>query len=155
MFKFIATNELDGQRLIYRKSEYSIDTIPVRNSDICILIDYLQIGFDSVSNACTQIFGFFPQFQFSERREFSIPNAQKGVLLLNSEKYGLEAGDSLCLKQTGDWISVYSDKTKYIYFGKPQLSFNVSYIKFFPCCIAAINDAGELEGLWMLIDIEE
>ncbi|NQM31041.1 hypothetical protein HO415_10385 [Streptococcus suis] len=103
MFKFIATNELDGQRLIYRKSEYSIDTIPVRNSDICILIDDLQIGFDSVSNACTQIFVFFfPQYQFSERREFSIPNAQKGVLLLNSEKYGLEAGDSLRLKQTGD-----------------------------------------------------
>lgn len=155
VFKFITTNELGNQKLVYRKSEYSLDTIPTINSDIYIFLDNLQIGFDSSNNCCTQLFGYFPQLIFSEKKEFSIPDAQKGILMLCEEEHDFISGDSVRLSQAEKWVLFYSESTGYIYFGNNQLSDGIEYLEFFSNCIAAINDSGELEGLWLLIDFGE
>ena len=61
MFKITKEYDMNYRRLVYRPEEYSFDSIPLKNSDYYILFDTLQLGFDSESNACVQIFGFFPQ----------------------------------------------------------------------------------------------
>ena len=81
MFKITKEYDMDYRRLVYRPEEYSFDSIPIKNSDYYILFDTLQLGFDSESNACVQIFGFFPQVLQAEERDVLIPNSNKGSII--------------------------------------------------------------------------
>ncbi|MGT2964052.1 hypothetical protein [Streptococcus acidominimus] len=151
MFSYIITKQLDNKKIVYKKSEYSIDTVPIVNSDIYILVDDLQIGFDLTTGYFTQIFGYFPQLLFCDKKDFVIPQSQKGILTLDIKEFEISSGESIRLKSSKEWITFYSERTDYLYFGKESLSKRVTYIEFCPNCIASVNENGELEGLWLLI----
>ncbi|HHT7755649.1 TPA: hypothetical protein ACT2GM_001647 [Streptococcus suis] len=152
MFGFIIVDKIGEEKLVYIKSEYSFDTIPTVNSDGYILVDNLQIGFNMTTGYFTQLFGYFPQLLFCEKKDFLIPNAQKGILTLDIENSILSSGDSIRLKMSEEWVTLYSEKMNYVYFGKEVLSQCIEYIEFCSGCIAGIAKTGDLEGLWLPIN---
>lgn len=152
MFSYIITKQIDEKRLVYKKSEYSFETIPIVNSDGYILVDNLQIGFNMTTGCFTQLFGYFPQLLFCEKKDFVIPHAQKGILTLDIKNSILSSGDSIRLKTSEEWVTFYSEKINYVYFGKGALSQCLEYIEFCSGCIAGVAESGDLEGLWLSIN---
>ena len=155
MFKITKEYDMNYRRLVYRQEEYGFDSIPLKNSDYYILFDTLQLGFDSENNACVQIFGFFPQIVQAEERDVLIPNSNKGSIILLLDECQLDLGDSIRFVQSDSWVSYYSPSKGYTYFGKEKLSDSVEYVEFYPDCIAALNEKGDIEAFWLKVNFEE
>lgn len=153
MFKMIITNDVDDKTLIYRKFEYSVDTIPMMNADITVLVADLYIGFDSQTTYCNQIFGYLPQFLFAEEGFFTVPTAPRGILALDTACLAINSGETIRLADSEQWISLRSAETRHVYFGKETLSQEIQCLELYPNCVVALNLQGELEALWLSIQL--
>lgn len=133
--------------VIYNEEEKSFDTIPKLNSDIELVISYVNIGFDSETMMANQVWGFLPKECWRES-EIECPiNLKKVDLKLKTE---LEPG-SWRLDRENQWKAYYNSKTKWLCIGTPDLAIGDEYIAFLENTVSVLNFTGELKALWIQI----
>lgn len=133
--------------IIYNEEEKSFDTIPKLNTDIQLVISYINIGFDSETMIANQVWGFLPKDCWIES-EIECPlNLKKATLKLKTE---LEPG-SWRLDRGNQWKAYYNSRTKWICIGTPEIVIGDEYIVFLENAVSALNSSGELKALWMRV----
>lgn len=87
MFKLSVKLEdkiISGQ-IEYNNEDGSLDFIPRVNSDISLLISYINIGFDSILMTANQVWGFTPRESWHEELLFIKSKGNKGATKLEQK----------------------------------------------------------------------
>jgi len=121
----IVKSNNNGGKLVYVKESHSLMSVPKINSDITLLLAYINIGFDSETMTATQVWGFHHDFNWI-KRELSPPSYVKGKLSLDIE---LEGRDSKRISSANNWKTYQDEKSGCICFGNPETTGD--YIEFF------------------------
>lgn len=141
---YIDYNErLEHKQVIYRKNEYSFDTVPYEY-EIDFEIEVNTLFLTVVDSKIIQLNGFCGVTK--RNLYYDVPKAKKGVLkLLDSEKYISLAGTTKLNDK--DWETVINPQTGWICIGDPQKQGYT--VEFIDNCIAVINKNQELIALWI------
>lgn len=118
--------------------------MPSRNSDITLLINYLQIGIDSETMAVQQVWGLDPYERWIEST-LSMPIYTIGEL----QGWGdITPGLSYRIGWGEKWSVKFDPITGWVCIGETEMSENDSAIKFAEDTIAVLNN-GNLKSLWL------
>ncbi|GGB56541.1 hypothetical protein F3157_10100 [Virgibacillus dakarensis] len=139
------TNNCKIGQLTYSKESNEFQSAPEANSDIILLLGYINIRFNSETETATQVWGFHHNFNWIERKIVS-PNASKGILRLNLD---LDPGDTKRLNQPNEWNTYYDRESGWICFGNPENSSRDNSVEFFTNTIVTLSNTGEIESLWL------
>lgn len=145
MIRTIKNSYYNQGHLYYSIDNHEFNSTPDINSDITLVIAYIQIGFDSETKNATQIWGFHHNFNWIEQ-ELTIPIFSKGEVKLDIE---LEPGDSKRIKDIDKWNTYYDRKSGWIKIGPNSGSNANQNIEFFTNTVISIDENGEINSLWL------
>lgn len=131
--------------VIYSKKENAFDTIPKENSDISLLVAYINIGFDSETMVANQIWGFSPQSSWTEETVQPPDVECFGAMKLGIE---LEPG-SWRIDRKKTWVSFFNPENGWLCIGEPMVSIDDRAIAFFDNAISVVNLREELKAIWI------
>lgn len=141
MFEININNSIIDGRLFYKKSEYSFFFTPHKNTDISLLINYLQLNFNSIDHRLYSIDGFHAYTNW-EKRNLILPKCVLGELYLNDD---LESGD---VKRIINNAPTFFDEEKQIVcVGSIEQDGSVS-VKVSSDIIVSIKD-NDITSLWL------
>lgn len=138
-------NEYLGRKqVVYRKAEYSFDTIPyIPEIDFDIAIN--TIALTVVDGKVIQLNGFCGLSKTIET-PYDVPKAEKGLLkVLYPEVYITKAGSPKLNDK--NWTVFINPKTRWICIGNPQCQERA--VEFIDNCIGVIDGNQELVALWL------
>jgi hypothetical protein len=147
LIKFSANQEkgIVKRKIFYNSEEKGLDTSPRTQSDITVLIAYMQIGFDSDDMCANQVFGLTPSYSWLKRKMAAPDKTMACALKLDEDfDYGtwrLDKGD--------EWKSYFDSDSGWLCVGDPDIVANLTNIKFIDNAIATIDKFGELKALWI------
>ena len=75
-------NEIINGQVTYDDKDGNLDFNPKLNSDILLLINYINIGFDSVKNSANQVWGYTPKESWNKKDLILPLRVQKGKIKL-------------------------------------------------------------------------
>jgi hypothetical protein len=131
--------------IIHNKENKSFDTIPKLNTDIILVVSYVNIGFDSETLIANQVWGFSPKESWIVKEIEEPMNSKNAVLKLKEE---LEPG-SWRLDRETQWRTYYNSKTGWLCIGDPEITMNDDCINFLQNAVSTLNQKGELKALWI------
>lgn len=141
-----------GQTVVYRKSEYSLDTIcdatsNTREIDFDISINMLTLTvIDEKVLLLRGMFGWSNGLKTS----YDIPTYKKGALKVMSPSDYIDIPGSIGLSDI-DWPIYVNHDTKWICIGNPQKRFEA--VEFINNCVAVVDENHTLVALWLRPDI--
>lgn len=128
--------------VIYRKDEYSFDTVPNLN-EIDFELSYNSLILSVCDEQIVQIWGYGGDVKW-DKFNLTIPNYSDGALLVKSEKF--EYG--FCYRINEKTVPVFKNEdTGWLCFGDPILA--GEGVKFMGNCVAFIDRNGSLLSLWV------
>ena len=130
------------EKIIYSESG-EFDCFPNMNTDIIVLIQYLNIGFDSQDNSAKQIWGLNHKASWITKR-LRTPESRKGKLYVSED---INSGDSKRLSKFGK-ETYFDPESGWICMGKYQNIGKYDNVEFLKNVIASLGD-GELKALWI------
>lgn len=132
-------------KIIYDAGEGCFDSTILMNTDIDILIAYLNVGIDSTDMEVKSIWGYNPEQQWIAKN-LSIPYAEEGSLLLLDD---YEAGLSYRLDRDKVWKSYIDKNTMWFCIGNTNIDRNDMPVKINENTIVVINELGELRAIFI------
>ena len=78
------SNEINEGQVIYRKNENSFDFISNKRGDVSILIGYLQLSIDSLTNQLVSVWGLHPFCNWIDEK-LSVPQTINGIVELEND----------------------------------------------------------------------
>lgn len=144
-FEIIYSNKVIEGKLLYRNNENSFDIEPTINTDINILIGYLNIGIDSETFFVQQIWGYHP-FGNWIKRKLEIPNSKKGIIKLITK---IEPGTTKRLEGTFEWNTYFDEMTGWVCIGDKTFDNYDNAIEIITNCIIILNKNGIIKALWL------
>ena len=141
-FSFKITSVDLRERIIYSDSG-EFDCFPNLNTDIIILIQYLNIGFDSQDNRAKQIWGL-NHYKSWISKKLMVPESQKGELYISGD---FNPGDSKRLNNYKNG-TYFDPESGWVCVGDDQILGECDNIEFLKNVIATIKD-GSLKALWI------
>ena len=147
MFEVKYLNDVQiEENLLYNSETNEFYSEPLIESDIVFLAAYLSIGFSSLTNQSTQIWGYHHKDMWKQK-DLCFPEANLGKLIL---KKGLaDGGDTIRLKQVENWETFYDKKKDIVYFGSTEHQNDIKYVKIFSRSIVGLDKGGEIQELWL------
>ena len=147
MFKIKLSNQIEEKgELFYNHGTNEFHSEPSEESDITFLVAYITIGFSSLNNQSTQIWGYHNSGMWEEK-QLSMPQADWGKLVI--EDSSIEGGDTIRLPQAEEWETYFDKKENIVYFGNPNMRQAVQYVKIFSGTVVGIDKQGEIQELWL------
>ncbi|MDT0000902.1 hypothetical protein QJV15_08495 [Listeria cossartiae subsp. cayugensis] len=140
---------ISGQ-IEYNNEDGSLDFIPRVNSDISLLISYINIGFDSILMTANQVWGFTPRESWHEEKLTLPSNIQKGEISLEED---FEPG-SWRLDKKEMWLAYYDSEQKWLCFGNFTNNSDDKCIEFLKDVVAVIDNEQHLKSLWIKPDFK-
>jgi hypothetical protein len=129
----------------YNEVERTLDFIPKANSDITIIINYINIGFDSDTMRANQVWGFSPKESWKEKALDIPTNIHDGELILQGE---YDSG-SWRIDKDEIWQTYYDVEKKWTCIGNPMIEKTSVCIEMLENVIAVLNESGQLQSLWV------
>ncbi len=131
--------------IFYNSEEKGLDTSPETQSDITLLVSYVQIGFDSDDMCANQVFGLTPSYSWIQRK-MSAPNKVISCALKLDEDfdYGtwrLDKGD--------EWKCYFDSDSGWLCVGNPDIVTGTINVNFIDNAIATLDTLGALKALWI------
>ena len=142
MFKIEFDKEIFKNVLIYRTDEYSFEYTPYDNTDISLLIDYLQIHIDSLDGKVHGVDSFHSH-KIWKPAKLTIPKCKNGHLIC-TVKY--QSGSINRIIQKIE--TFYDENTGWICVGNMKDLMNTKSVRFATDMIATIKD-NQLTALWL------
>ncbi len=96
-----------GNKIIYTRDEGIFDTLLNCNSDINLLIGYINIGVDSESFRVNKIWGISPMESWAKIELENLTGVEDGVLLIKDQS--VESGDTVRLDRGIEWKFCYDE----------------------------------------------
>lgn len=96
-------------KVYYNEIEESIESIPMQNNDISILIAYLEIGFDALTMTAVSFSGFSPKYSWINKN-IELPNFTNGLLKIEND---IDEG-SWRIDRDDEWKVYFDDKTEWL-----------------------------------------
>ena len=146
MFEIDFSDNAGEGLLCYYPNNHEFRSIPNEESDIIFSIAYLYLGFSSVDNKSTQIWGYHNNTTWIDSSLY-LPKARNGKLKITS--LHIEGGDSIRLKQSDNWVTLFDNKKSIVYFGDTGNFQNIQYVKIFPGTIIGLNLDGDIIEIWL------
>ena len=147
MFKVIK-GKMEDYEEIYFRSEKSFDSDRTVNVDIDLMVNYLDIGVDSMDMYVKCIWGISPEESWIET-ELEPPNADEGKLqLLKKYAPGLAHridGGSL-------WKPYVDRRINWFCVGNPECKMCDSAVKINRNTIVLLNERRELKSIWIRLN---
>jgi len=129
----------------YSEVESALDFIPKANSDIIILINYINIGFDSDTMSANQIWGFLPKESW-KMQKLDIPKTiHEGELILKGE---YDSG-SWRVDKDKIWQTYYDTEKQWVCIGNPVIKESFFCIEILENVVAVLNESKHLKSLWV------
>jgi hypothetical protein len=138
-------NHLHQGVLTYLEKNHEFDSNPKINSDITLLVGYINIGFDSETKKATQIWGFHHNFNWINKK-LNQPLLSKGEIKLDID---IAPGDSKRIKEATNWHTSYDSTNGWIKFGNDLDTSKAHNIEFFTNTVMSIDDNGKIVALWL------
>lgn len=138
-------NKMKKGHVVHNVEEKAFDTIPKLNSDIILIISYVNIGFDSETMIANQVWGFSPKESWIEIDIDAPVNFKNAFLKLKVET---DPG-SWRLDRETPWKAHYNPKTQWFCVGSLDLEVDDQCIVFLENAISVLNSSGELKALWI------
>lgn len=132
-------------RILYRQEDYAFSAQPVNHGDISIVIDTLQLGFDSGTMRALQVWGFCP-FDQRHKRPLRTPASIRGELILLGE---IESGKVIELPGTREWLRAFDPETGWFCRGNEVTSSSDAAVEFFTDAIAVVDRKDRLKAIWL------
>lgn len=129
----------------YNSEEGNLNFSPELNSDISLLISYINIGFDSILMTANQVWGFTPKESWHEKRLVLPSNIRKGKLELEGD---YESG-TWRLDKEEMWLTHYDSEQNWLCFGKFETNNSDTCIEFLTNVVAVLDNAHQLKSLWI------
>lgn len=104
--------------MMYRKDEYSFDFISKKTGDITIVINYLQLTIDSLTNQLVSIWGYHP-YQSWINTTLDIPKYKKGIVEIENN---YESGISYREENMKGWKTFYDQENGWVWIGEKNAS---------------------------------
>lgn len=118
----------------------------MRSSDFSIIVEYLNLAFDSYTRAARQIWGFNASRSW-QHKVLQVPVYFKGNLLLDSS-FTIASGEAERIIDIDIWVTFYDVKSGWICIGDPDRSLTQVGIEFASNTIA-ILDHDQLKAIWL------
>ncbi|MGM0329715.1 MULTISPECIES: hypothetical protein [Enterococcus] len=138
-------NEIINGQVTYDDKDGNLDFNPKLNSDILLLINYINIGFDSVKNSANQVWGYTPKESWNKKDLILPLRVQKGKIKLEE---ALEPG-SWRLDKKEPWLTYYDSKRNWLCFGDFMLNNSDKCVEFLENVIAVVDNDQCLKSLWI------
>lgn len=135
-------NEINEGQVIYRKNENSFDFISNKRGDISILIGYLQLNIDSLTNQLVSVWGLHPFCNWIDEN-LTVPQAIKGIVEMEND---YESGISYREKELEEWKTYYDSTNGWVCIGDKNVK-GVSVM--FASNIFVVIDNNNLKSLWI------
>lgn len=137
-------------KVIYNIIEKSFDFIPYRNTDIIMLIGYIQLGFDSETFEFQQLWGLSPYEKWDEGN-VRVPEATQGKLYFSDD---LLPGMTYRVVEADNWKNIYDTSVGWFYYGNGKIGKNCYNIVIGDNVIATI-DEGLLCAIYIKLDLHD
>lgn len=134
----------------YDSEEGNLSFSPELNSDISLLISYINIGFDSILMTANQVWGFTPKESWHEKKLALPSNIRKGELELEGD---YESG-TWRLDKEEMWLTHYDSEQNWLCFGEFETISSDTCIEFLTNVVAVLDNAQHLKSLWIKLYIE-
>jgi hypothetical protein len=112
-----------------------------------LLVNTLQIEIAVASAICLFVWGYHPQSPW-KRGTLSHPAAARPGIIRATADEAWEAGVSVGISYTADWVTTYDRHTEWIRVGDPALSGSGEYIEFATDSIAYLSNS-LLQAIWL------
>lgn len=132
-------------RIKYDSEEGNLNFSPTLNSDISLLVSYINIGFDSIQMTANQVWGFTPKESWCEKRLALPSNIRKGKLEIDGD---YESG-TWRLDKEGMWLTHYDSDQNWLCFGESKTGSGDKCIEFLTNVVAVLDNAQHLKALWI------
>ncbi|MBC1806414.1 hypothetical protein IA759_05575 [Listeria marthii] len=129
----------------YIREDGALDFTPMLNSDISLLISYINIGFDSTQMTANQVWGFAPKESWRERKLALPLNIRKGKLVLLDD---YEPG-TWRLDKKATWYTYYDSEQNWLCFGDLKNSSSDTCVEFLENIVAVLDNDQHLKSLWI------
>ena len=136
------SNEINEGQVIYRKNENSFDFISNKRGDVSILIGYLQLSIDSLTNQLVSVWGLHPFCNWIDEK-LSVPQTINGIVELEND---YDSGISYREKEFNEWKTYYDNKNGWVCIGDKNVK-GVSIM--FASDIVVVIDNNNLKSLWI------
>lgn len=144
-FSITYTDNVEQQEVVFDKSEWSFDTIPVVNEvSFDIAVNCLNLSVIGDNNRIGQIWGFGGGSKW-EKSNIIPPSCKKGIVAVASELSENDYG--LSHKLLDNVPITINTQTNWICYGDYQQTANA--VEFIKNCIAVLNEENELVALWI------
>ncbi len=137
-------------KAVYNSQENEVDTIPKLNSDITLLIAYINIGFDSDTMVANQIWGFSPKDSWIEQK-LSLPQISNNSDL---KLVGDFEPGAWRLDRSSTWKTFFDSETGWLCIGNPNAEAQDNSVKFMENAVAVLTAEAELKGLWIQLSTD-
>ncbi|RYL87037.1 hypothetical protein [Sporolactobacillus sp. THM19-2] len=145
MLLFNQNNHSHQGVLTYLEENHEFDSNPKINSDITLLVGYINIGFDSETKKATQIWGFHHNFNWINKK-LNQPLFSRGEIKLDIE---IAPGDSKKVKEATNWHTFYDSANGWIKFGNDLDTSKTHNIEFFTNTVMSIDNDRRIAALWL------
>ncbi|WP_239353055.1 hypothetical protein [Snodgrassella communis] len=163
LFEFYKTDRPLSGKLIYRKSEYSLDFIEYFDDGLAKLsrnggstsltVHTLQIEIDINTGKLLYPWGLFPLMHIIDK-SLSIPESHYGELFVKAEKNKFISGVSIEFPDSENWAIFKDPLSGWIFVGNPSITQYACSIEFASNVIASI-EKGYIVAFWMKPVIED
>lgn len=143
-FKAVENGKRVVGKVVYSKEENSFDFLLSRNTDIILLIGYLNLGIDSETMKAQQVWGFSP-FESWGTNILRVPPYVTGELLLEGE---IQPGTSWRIEGSEKWDTSFDSSSGWFCIGNSLYSETDTAIEFANDTIAVISN-NHLKAIWM------
>lgn len=143
-FEVVSNTRCFSGKVIYCGNEDSFDFIPRRNSDITLIVGYLNIGFDSEGMYANQVWGFSPDDSWINK-DLDVPVFKKGKLTL---KGNFRPGLSWRIDKDNMWKSYFDKKTGWYCIGNTVTDNEDIGVEFASNIISVVNNK-KLKAIWL------
>lgn len=140
---------INGQTT-YNSEDGNLDFIPILNSDISLLISYINIGFDSIQMTANQVWGFTPKESWHKKNLILPSNIQKGKIELDGD---FESG-TWRLDKKEMWLTYYDSEQNWLCFGDFTNDSSDKCVEFLDNVVAVIDSDQHLKSLWIKLEIK-
>lgn len=128
--------------IVYKKNENSFDFVSDKIGDISLLIDYLQLNIDSLTNQLVSVWGLHP-YKSWINITLDVPQFNKGIVEIENN---YESGISYREEELNGWKTFYDNQNGWVCIGERNVN-GISIMFATDVCI--VIKGNDIKSLWL------
>ena len=133
-------------RLVYRSSEFSLDTLGREpNGGFAAVVNEVLLDASGTGQVCC-VWGLCPDVSWQQGK-VPLPKHRPGALILEQDTV---PGVSIGVNEANNrWPVVVDSESGWMVLAPGKVPFAVEAVEFLPNCLAAVDEDGDLVCLWL------